>query len=75
MANYTGIFRELLLNTTGNALLNNSKKKISNQTIFNKSGKTKKKEKLQKEEHWEPCKLILYSALQTFKDKTIQVPA
>ena len=51
MANYTGIFRELLLNTTGNALLNNSKKKISTQTIFNKSGKTKKKEKLQKEEH------------------------
>lgn len=48
MANYTGIFRELLLNTTGNALLNNSKKKISNQTIFNKSGKTKKKKNCKK---------------------------
>ena len=46
IANHTDIFRELLLYTTGHALLNTFKKKILNHAIFNESGKTKKSEKL-----------------------------
>ena len=45
--NHTDIYRALLPQTTGHNLLNTfrKEKKISNQAIFNESGKTKKSEK------------------------------
>ena len=48
IANHNGIFRELLQNTTRHNLLNTFRKKISNQAIFNESGKTKTSEKIRK---------------------------
>ena len=48
ITNHNDSLTELLLNTKGHALLNNLRKKMSNQAIFNESGEIKKSEKLGK---------------------------
>ena len=74
IANPSGIFRELLLNTIGHNLLNTFKKKTSNQVIFINKAKLKNLKNWENQFKWEPCKLVLYSTLQTFKNKIIQIP-
>ena len=46
---------------------------MSSQAIFNESGEIKKSEKLGKSGQVGTCKLILFSTLQTFKNKIIPV--
>ena len=74
IANPSGIFRELLLNTIGHNLLNTFKKKTSNQVIFINKAKLKNLKNWENQFKWEPCKLVLYSTLQTFKNKIMQIP-